>query len=115
MNSKGSIWSLLPIFVFLVLYPIASISAGSFYKIPVSVLFLVAAFVAVTMNFKRSITDKIETFSKGMGDKNIMMMCLIFILAGAFAQTARDVGAVDSTVNLGLDILQLIFFSQEFL
>ncbi len=110
MNSKGSIWSLLPIFVFLVLYPIASISAGSFYKIPVSVLFLVSAFVAVTMNFKRNITDKIETFSKGMGDKNIMMMCLIFILAGAFAQTARDVGAVDSTVNLGLDILPANIF-----
>lgn len=110
MKTKGNILSLLPIFVFLILYMGTSLIAGDFYKMPVSVSFIVAAFVAVSMNFKEKLSKKLEVFTKGMGDNNIMIMCLIFILAGAFAQTARDMGAVDATVNLGLDILPANIF-----
>ena len=57
------------------------------------------------MNTKVSFEEKLNIFCKGAGDSNIILMILIFILAGAFAQVAKSMGAVDSTVNLGLSVL----------
>lgn len=105
MNAKSNKWALLPILVFLVLYLVSSLWSGDFYKMPLIISFLVAAFCAIAMNRERSISDKIESFVKGMGDKNIMMMVFIFLLAGCFAATAKAVGAVDATVNVGLHFL----------
>ncbi|QXM06436.1 Na+/H+ antiporter NhaC family protein [Crassaminicella indica] len=102
---KGNPWALLPLVVFLGMYLVTSIIIGDFYKMPVSVAFLVASIVAIAMNRKESINKKVEVFCKGAGNSNIIIMCLIFILAGGFAQVAREMGAVDSTVNLGLSIL----------
>ncbi|QEK12899.1 Na+/H+ antiporter NhaC family protein [Crassaminicella thermophila] len=104
-NQKGNPWALLPLAVFLVMYLVTSIVIGDFYKMPVSVAFLAATIVAVAMNKKVSINKKVEVFCKGAGNSNIILMCIIFILAGGFAQVARDMGAVDATVNLGLSIL----------
>ena len=72
---------------------------------PITVAFVLASVVAVLMSKGGTITDKIESFCKGAADGNIMLMVLIFILAGAFAQTTQDMGAVDSTVNLTLRLL----------
>lgn len=109
MNTKefksGNIWALLPILFFLVMYLVTSIIIGDFYKMPTSVPFLIASVIAVAMNRKKSINKKVEVFCNGAGNTNIILMCVIFILAGGFAQVARDMGAVDSTVNLGLSIL----------
>jgi Na+/H+ antiporter NhaC len=105
MNNKKSGLALLPLLVFLVMYLVTSIVIGDFYKMPVSVSFLVASIIAICMNPKEKISDKIEIFCKGAGNTNIIIMCFIFILAGAFASVAREMGAVDSTVNLGLSIL----------
>jgi Na+/H+ antiporter NhaC len=102
---KGNPWALLPLAVFLVLYLVTSIIIGDFYKMPVTVAFLAASIVAIGMNRKESIHDKVEVFCKGAGNSNIILMCVIFVLAGGFAQVAREMGAVDSTVNLGLSIL----------
>ncbi|MDR5660047.1 Na+/H+ antiporter NhaC family protein [Serpentinicella sp. ANB-PHB4] len=104
-QKKGNSWALLPMLVFLLVYLVTSIVLRDFYKMPVSVAFLVASIVAIAMNKKESINDKVEIFCKGAGNSNIILMCMIFILAGAFAQVARDMGAVESTVNLGLSIL----------
>lgn len=105
MSNKASIKALLPLLVFLLVYVGLSLLAGDMYAVSVIIPFSAAAITALVMNRKKSLTDKIENFCKGAGDSNVILMILIFILAGAFAQVAKDMGAVDSTVNLGLSIL----------
>lgn len=105
MNKKVSITALFPLLVFLVVYVGLSIIAGDMYAVSVIIPFSAAAFTAILMNRKESLNEKIEIFCSGAGDSNVILMILIFILAGAFAQVAKDMGAVDSTVNLGLSIL----------
>ncbi|MBE6043429.1 MAG: Na+/H+ antiporter NhaC family protein [Clostridium thermopalmarium] len=102
---KGTPWALIPLAVFLVMYLVPSIVTNDFYKMPVSVSFIVASIVAIAMNRKESINKKVEVFCKGAGNTDIILMVIIFILAGAFAEVAKVMGAVDSTVNLGLTIL----------
>ncbi|WP_282039679.1 Na+/H+ antiporter NhaC family protein [Saccharicrinis aurantiacus] len=97
--------ALLPIVIFLLLYLVSSIVSGDFYKMPVTVSFFVASLIALAMNRKRIFSDRVETYLKGMGDSGIMMMCLIFILAGVFATLAKNMGAVSATVNLGITYL----------
>ncbi|MGV2686841.1 Na+/H+ antiporter NhaC family protein, partial [Clostridium perfringens] len=60
---------------------------------------------ALIMNRKVKFDEKVEVFCRGAGNTNILLMILIFILAGAFAEVAKNMGAVDSTVNLGLSLL----------
>lgn len=105
MNKKGNIISLLPLLVFILVYLTSSFIAKDFYAVSIIVPFLAAAITALLMNRKESINKKIEIFCNGAGNINIILMILIFILAGAFAQVAKDMGAVDSTVNLGLSLL----------
>ncbi|AYE34636.1 Na+/H+ antiporter NhaC family protein [Clostridium septicum] len=105
MESKSSALALLPLGIFIVVYLGISLIAKDFYAVSVIVPFLAAALTAIIMNRKEKFETKVETFCKGAGNPNILLMVLIFILAGAFAQTARDMGAVDSTVNLGLSLL----------
>ena len=102
---KGNPWALLPLVVFLVVYLVTSVVLGDFYKMPVSVAFLIAGIVAVVMNRDVKIDRKVEIFCEGAGNSNIILMCVIFVLAGAFAQVAREMGAVEATVNLGLSVL----------
>ena len=105
LPAKANAWALLPLWVFLIAYLAVSLAAGDFYKMPITVAFLLASVVAVTACKGASITQRIENFCKGAADGNIMLMVLIFILAGAFAQTTQTMGAVDSTVNLTLWLL----------
>ncbi|MGF7058010.1 Na+/H+ antiporter NhaC family protein [Brassicibacter mesophilus] len=103
--NKGNAWALIPMMVFLVAYLITSIVVKDFYKMPITVAFLLSTIVAIAMNPKESINKKLQVFCEGAGNTNIILMILIFILAGAFGQVAKDMGAVDSTVNLGLSVL----------
>ncbi|WP_418223140.1 Na+/H+ antiporter NhaC family protein [Clostridium isatidis] len=105
MENKSNGFALVPLGVFIVIYLGISIVAKSFYAVSVIIPFLAAALTALLMNRKEKLDKKIEIFCKGAGDINILLMILIFILAGAFAQVAKDMGAVDSTVNLGLYLL----------
>lgn len=98
-------WALLPLGVFLVSYLVVSLLAGDFYKMPITVAFVIAAITAVAMTRGGKLTERVELFCKGAGNPNILLMVLIFILAGAFAQTTKAMGAVDATVNLTLSIL----------
>lgn len=90
--------ALLPFLVFLVFYLGLSLWSGDFYSIPMPIAFLVASASAFLLNRKQTLAVKTDVFSKGMGETNIMLMCLIFILAGSFAATAKAAGAVDATV-----------------
>ena len=105
MSKRGNGWALLPLIVFVIVYVVSALIAKDFYAVSVIVPFLAATLVALIMNRKVKFEDKIEIFCKGAGNSNIILMVLIFILAGAFAQVAKSMGAVDSTVNLGLSIL----------
>ena len=96
--------SLSPLLVFLVVYLVSSILAKDFYKIPITAAFLVASIYALLIS-KGTTDEKIAAYSRGAGDKNVLLMIWIFVLAGAFASTAQEIGAVDATVNLTLKIL----------
>jgi Na+/H+ antiporter NhaC len=104
-NKKGNPWALLPFAVFLVLFIGSGIVTGDFYKFPVIVAVFIAAAVALTMNRKETLNQKVEIFTRGAGESNIMLMVMIFLLAGAFSEIAKGMGAVDSTVNMALSVV----------
>ncbi|NME81995.1 Na+/H+ antiporter NhaC family protein [Clostridium sp. SM-530-WT-3G] len=105
MKKQGSLKALLPLLVFLIVYIGTSAIAGDMYAVSVIIPFSAAAITALIMNKNKSLNEKLDIFCTGAGDNNVILMVLIFILAGAFAQVAKDMGAVDSTVNLGLSVL----------
>ena len=98
-------WALTPLVVFLLSYLAVSVIAGDFYKMPITVAFVIASVVAIAISKGGRLSNRIEQFCRGAANSNIMLMVLIFILAGAFAQTAKAMGAVDATVNLAMSIL----------
>ena len=104
IRKTGGWMSLSPLLVFLVVYLVSSILAKDFYKIPITAAFLVASIYALLIS-KGTTDEKIAAYSRGAGDKNVLLMIWIFVLAGAFASTAQEIGAVDATVNLTLKIL----------
>lgn len=103
-NRRGLI-ALSPLFVFLCVYLISSIVAHDFYAIPVSSAFLIATVYAMAISKGNSLESKIATFSEGAGNKNVLLMIWIFAIAGAFAATAKEIGAIDATVNLAISVL----------
>ena len=98
-------WALTPLVVFLLSYLVVSIIAGDFYKMPITVAFVVSSVVTIAIFKGGKLSNRIEQFCRGAANSNIMLMVLIFILTGAFAQTAKAMGAVDATVNLAMSIL----------
>lgn len=101
---RKNIISLSPLVVFLAFYIGAGITTGDFSKVPITVAFLIASVYAIIIT-KGEISKRIEIFSKGAGNSNIILMIWIFLLAGAFAQSAKDMGAIDSAVGLTLNIM----------
>ena len=102
---KGKISALLPLIIFVSIYLGTSLIMQDFYSISVIVPGVIAVLFGIFMNRKNGIENNIEIFCRGAGNSNIILMCLIFILAGSFAEVAKNMGAVESTVNLGLAIL----------
>ncbi len=127
--SRRGALALTPLLVFLVVYLVTSLAVGDFYKIPVSAAFLVASIYAIGITRERGgnapgssagntagssagklpLRERIAIFSEGAGDKNVLLMIWIFVLAGAFASTAKAIGSIDATVNLTLSILPAKF------
>lgn len=90
--------ALMPFLVFIVFYLGLSLVAKNFSSVPMPVAFLVASAVALIYDRSKTLEKKVDVFARGMGDSNIMIMCLIFILAGVFAAVAKASGAVDAAV-----------------
>ncbi len=105
MEKKSNFAALLPIGVFLVLFVGAGIIFNDFYAMPAIVAFLIALFIAFIQNKALSFDQKIKLVAEGLGDENIITMCLIFLVAGAFSGIVDASGGVDSTVALALTIL----------
>lgn len=104
MNKKGII-AISPLVVFVCLYLVTSILAGDFYKVPITVAFMIASIYAVVIGGGLPLARRIDIFSRGASTSNMMLMIWIFILAGAFANTAKVMGCVDATINLTLTFL----------
>ncbi|MBM6900538.1 Na+/H+ antiporter NhaC family protein [Gemmiger formicilis] len=102
---KGNAWALLPIGVFLVVFIGSGILFQDFYAMPAIVGFLIALVVAFLQNPKRKFDEKLQSVTESMGDANVMIMCLVFVLAGGFSGAVQAAGGVDSTVNFGLSIM----------
>ena len=101
---KGLI-ALSPLLVFIGLYLVTSIIAGDFYKVPITVAFMISSVYAVVISGGMPLRKRIDTFNRGAGTENMMLMLWIFVLAGAFANSAKVMGCIDATVNLTLTLL----------
>ena len=97
--------ALLPIIVFLILFIGIGVVQKDFYSMPAVIGFLIALAVAFLQTRGISFNEKISIIAKGVGDDNIITMCLIFLVAGAFSGSVSAAGGVSSTVNLGLSLL----------
>ena len=91
--------------VFVCLYLVTSIVAGDFYKVPITVAFMFASIYAVAIGGGIPLARRIDIFSRGAGTGNMMLMLWIFILAGAFANSAKVMSSIDATVALTLNML----------
>lgn len=105
VNCKSNWFSLSPLLVFLGLYLVTSILVNDFYKVPITVAFMVSSIYAVCITRGIPLGERIQRFSQGASSPSLMLMVWIFILAGAFARSAKDMGAIDATVNLTLQLL----------
>lgn len=97
--------ALSPLAVFIILYLVTSIIAGDFYKVPITVAFMAASIYAVITTGGVPLKKRIDVFSRGAGTGQMMLMFWIFVLAGAFANSAKVMGSIDATVNLALTLL----------
>lgn len=102
--------ALIPFGVFLIFYLGISLWAGDFYSVSMPVAFLIAGGAALAMKSPLSFAEKVEHYARGMGESNIMLMCLIFLLAGAFAAVTKAMGAVDAAVLLTRHVMPPEYF-----
>ena len=102
---KKGLMALSPLAVFITLYLVTSIVAGDFYRVPITVAFMVASVYAVATSRGMPLSKRINTFSRGASTEQMMLMIWIFVLAGAFASSAKAMGSIEATVNLTLYVL----------
>lgn len=105
INTPHGLFALSPIIVFLALYLVVSLILGDFYKMPIAVALTASSVWAIITYRNHSLHDRIETFSREAGSSNILYMIWIFILAGAFANLADKIGAIEATVAITMNWL----------
>ena len=101
---KKGLLALSPLFVFATLYLVTSLVARDFYKVPITVAFMASSVYAIAIT-KGKLRRRINVFSRGAGSPEMMLMIWIFVLAGAFANTAKVIGSIDATVQFTLSYL----------
>ena len=102
---KKGLIALSPLLVFITFYLVTSMIAGDFYKIPITVAFMMSSIYAIMISGDRPLMSRINTYSRGAATEQMMLMIWIFVLAGAFAHSAKAMGSIDATVNLTLSLL----------
>ncbi len=108
-KSRGFI-GLIPFITFLILYMSVGIwfsyqgTDFAFYQFPAASCALIGFGIALLIGY-RNVNEQVRTFTLGIGDENVILMCLIFMLAGAFSVVTKSMGAIDNTVNMGLYLL----------
>ncbi len=102
---KRGLIALSPLLVFIIFYLLTSILVHDFYKIPITVAFMVSSIYAIAIFSGKGLKQRIDLFSRGAATEQMMLMIWIFVLAGAFAHSAKAMGCIDATVNLTLALL----------
>ncbi len=105
IRTYQGLFALSPVIVFLVLYLAVSIILDDFYKMPITVALLASSVWSIFTYRHRSLHERIETFSREAGTGNILYMIWIFVLAGAFANLADKIGAIEATVAITMNWL----------
>ena len=108
-KTNGTFLSILPLLLFVGIFLGFGIYNQDFYALPspiAALIGIVSAFVLL----KGKVNEKIDTFLKGCGDGKILTMCIIYLLAGAFATVSKATGSVDTIVNLGLNYISAAYF-----
>ena len=108
-HGKGSFWGLVPLLTFLVLYINTGISTQNFNSMPLMIGILIASAVALMMHRKgddrTTFAQRVTKYCVGGGDDGLILMVIVFLLAGGFYGVSKGMHAVDAVTNLGLDIL----------
>lgn len=105
VSSRSGLLALSPLVVFLVLYVVLSVVRNDFYSVPITVAFLSASVYAVAINRGLPLEQRVEVFSRGAAQTGLLMMVWIFIIAGAFAASAKEMGCIQATVDFCLWLL----------
>jgi Na+/H+ antiporter NhaC len=108
-KETGNPFALIPLFVFIFTFLGAGIVLNDFYAFPSPVAVLIGI-IAAFLLYKSSTDEKVETLIAGCGESKIMTMCLIYLLAGAFAVVSKAMGGVDAVVNLGINTIDVAYF-----
>ncbi|AZZ58723.1 Na+/H+ antiporter NhaC family protein [Riemerella anatipestifer] len=101
---NASIISVIPLLVFVSIFIGSGIYFNDFYALP-SPIAVMVGIISAFLLFKGKLSEKIDTFLNGCGDHKILNMCIIYLLAGAFAVVSKSIGSVDIIVNLGVNII----------
>lgn len=109
-STDGALKALIPFVIFVAVFLGAGIYYNDFYALPAPVAVLIGIITAYFL-LKGSISEKTATFLEGCGNKNILTMCIIYLLAGAFAMVSKSIGSVDAIVALGLNTLSPIYYA----
>lgn len=109
MSNKKGLLALSPLFLLIVLivaFTVYSVDAShKDTNLSLTVVFMISSIYAIAISGGMPIKSRVDTYSKGAGANNLMLMLWIYVLAGSFAASAKAMGAVDATVNLALSIL----------
>lgn len=108
-KTTGSFTSIIPLLIFVFIFLGAGIYNNDFYALPSPIAALIGI-VSAFILLKGKVNQKIDTFLKGCGDGKILTMCIIYLLAGAFATVSKATGSVDTIVNLGLNYISAAYF-----
>lgn len=100
--SGNKFYTFIPFFVFIAVFLGCGIALEDFYKLPSPIAMCIGIVVAFVLFYKTSIHNNTVAFIEGCGDSKIITMCIIYLLAGAFAAVTSAIGGVDMVVNIGL-------------
>nr|WP_267739735.1 Na+/H+ antiporter NhaC family protein [Myroides injenensis] len=109
--SENKFYSLIPFLVFIAVFLGGGILLGDFYKIPSPIAISIGIITAFLLFYKTSTNDKVISLIEGCGDSKIITMCLIYLLAGAFAVVTKAIGGVDMMVNIGLSYIPVEYLA----
>lgn len=102
INNRKGLLALSPLLVFIGFYLTLSIIAGDFSRVPITVAFMVTSIYAICISGGHTLQQRIDIYSRGAGSERLLLMLWIYVLAGAFASSAKAMGCIDATINMTL-------------
>ncbi|WP_350328748.1 Na+/H+ antiporter NhaC family protein [Myroides marinus] len=109
--SENKFYTFIPFFIFIAIFLGCGILLGDFYKMPSPIAISVGVVSAFLLFYKTPMNDKVISLIKGCGDSKIITMCIIYLLAGAFATVTKAIGGVDTMVNMGLSVVPIEYLA----